>query len=412
MKNYHSVAQNEIGSGDYEEERLVMEMGGALHRYGTPAHRIEQILEGISNKLGLEGQFFAVPTAIISAFGPLGKQRGGMVRLEPGGVDLGKLGRLDDEIKRLITGDQSPHDGLDEVLRIVADPSPYSLWMSIVASGIASGAAARFFGGGPSEIIASVIIGLVLGLLSRFFDKGPRRHVHIPLAAAFGAALAQIGQALLGVYRVDIVTISGLLYLLPGLTLTVGLTELSTRHLVSGTARLTASVLILLELGFGVAIGSKLAAFRFATGRPVPVELPEWTNIIALLLATMSYAVLFRARARDTVWIVTAGFVSFYGARLGTMLLGHQLGAFVGAFVVGVSCNLYARVLDRPPTVLLVPGILLLVPGSIGFKSVTWLLENETIKAVDAAFEMALVGMALAVGMLIANVTLSPRRAL
>lgn len=393
-----------------EGERLVLELGQALHRYGTPAHRIELILERLSSKLGLQGQFFAVPTAIIASFGQLGEQRGGMVRLDPGGVDLGKLARLDEEIKGLVSAEQTPHQGLEEIHRIAAEQSLYPGWLSLCCFGIASAAAARFFGGGWIEIAVSLVIGLVLGLLAQLAERGTRRYVLVPVAAAIGAALAYSGQWLVGPYRVDVVTIAGLLYLLPGLTLTIAITELSTRHLVAGTARLTMAILVLLEMAFGVAIGSRISLLGPSVAAPVVAELPMVTDVVALVAAALSYLVLFRARFKDALWIVAACGIAYYGARFGSQWLGPQLGGWIGALVVGLACNAYARLLDRPPTVPLVPAILLLVPGSIGLRSVTWLLQDETVKAVDAAFEMALVGMALAVGMLVANLVLSPKR--
>ena len=408
MKNL-KLAKTPPGS-----ERLVLELGQALHRFGTPAHRIEQIMEHLAARLGLQGQFFAVPTAIIAAFGRLGEQRGALVRLEPGGVDLGKLARLDDEIKALINARQTPHQGVEEISRIVAADSPYPAWLSMLCFGVASGAAARFFGGGWIEIVVSFAIGLVLGLVAQFAKQNAaRQHVFIPVAAAIGAALAHSAQWLVGAYRVEIVTLSGLLYLLPGLTLTVALTELSTRHLVSGTARLTLAILVLLEMAFGVAIGGRVALLGPSVAvAPPATELVDASSIVALLAASLSYVVLFKARLKDAWAILGACAIAYYGARYGAQWLGPQLGGWIGALLVGLACNAYARRFDRPPTVPLVPAIILLVPGSIGLRSVTWLLQNETVKAVDAAFEMALVGMALAVGMLVANLLLSPKRAL
>ena len=85
------------------------------------------------------------------------------------------------------------------------------------------------------------------------------------------------------------------------------------------------------------------------------------------------------------------------------------VGTGMAALTVGVASNLYALVLDRPSQVTLVPGVLLLVPGSLGFRSVTSLLEREVITGVETAFQMALIATALVAGLLVANVAV-PRR--
>ena len=83
-----------------------------------------------------------------------------------------------------------------------------------------------------------------------------------------------------------------------------------------------------------------------------------------------------------------------------------------GAFVVGLLGNAYARLLNRPAVVAAVPGILLLVPGAIGFRSITAFTTHDAVEGIELAFQMLLVAMALVAGLLLANVALPPRKAL
>jgi uncharacterized membrane protein YjjB (DUF3815 family) len=74
--------------------------------------------------------------------------------------------------------------------------------------------------------------------------------------------------------------------------------------------------------------------------------------------------------------------------------------------------TLYARTFNRPAAVPLVPGIMLLVPGSIGFGSLSRFIERDVVYAVETAFSMGLVGVALVTGLLLANLIVPPRKAL
>jgi uncharacterized membrane protein YjjB (DUF3815 family) len=85
---------------------------------------------------------------------------------------------------------------------------------------------------------------------------------------------------------------------------------------------------------------------------------------------------------------------------------------FVGSLTVGLASNLIARFRDRPAAVTQVPGILLLVPGSIGFRSLASLLDKQTLSGVDTAFKMTLMAVALVAGLLIANAIAPSRRTL
>src|SRR4029079_14281814 len=58
-----------------ERIEFLLRLGRALHTYGSGAHRLEDVLAHVTEKLGLEGQFFSTPTSIFAAFGSQGEQR-------------------------------------------------------------------------------------------------------------------------------------------------------------------------------------------------------------------------------------------------------------------------------------------------------------------------------------------------
>ena len=60
----------------------------------------------------------------------------------------------------------------------------------------------------------------------------------------------------------------------------------------------------------------------------------------------------------------------------------------------------------------LAPGMILLVPGSLGYRSLSALLNRETIEGVDFAFGMILVAMSLVGGLLASSVIVPPKRIL
>jgi uncharacterized membrane protein YjjB (DUF3815 family) len=120
--------------------------------------------------------------------------------------------------------------------------------------------------------------------------------------------------------------------------------------------------------------------------------------------------VLLRAQLRDAVWIVIAGALAVGGSRVGVKFFGPEVGVFLGALTVGVASNWYARLLDRPATITEVPGILMLVPGSVGFRGLAALMDEKTLSGVDTTFKMILTAVALVAGMLMANIIAPPRR--
>src|SRR5205814_832520 len=114
----------------------------------------------------------------------------------------------------------------------------------------------------------------------------------------------------------------------------------------------------------------------------------------------LAFIVLMKARPRDAGWIVLACLVSFGGARFGAWLLGSELGAFIGAMMLGVAANFFARSQKRPSAIPLLPGLIVLVPGSIGFGSLAKFIEQDVVSGVEAAFNVALIAVALVTGLL------------
>ncbi|HSP79592.1 MAG TPA: threonine/serine exporter family protein, partial [Myxococcaceae bacterium] len=83
---------------------FTLQLGEALHRYGTPAHRLEEHLGLVARQLGLEARFFSTPTSIFASFGPPEALRTSVIRVAPGELDLGRLATLDALADEVIRG--------------------------------------------------------------------------------------------------------------------------------------------------------------------------------------------------------------------------------------------------------------------------------------------------------------------
>jgi uncharacterized membrane protein YjjB (DUF3815 family) len=231
-----------------------------------------------------------------------------------------------------------------------------------------------------------------------------------PLAAFVAGLGAAAAAVLLPPTSLYVAMAGGLIVLFPGLTLTTAISELATRHLQSGTSRLMAALILLVSIGFGVALGLETGRWLFGSVPNVnPVSLAGWTLALALLMASLSFMVLNQANPRDTGWIVFVCVLSFVGSRLGAQWIGVETGAFLGAVLVGMASGFYSRVQNRPALVTATPGTILLVPGSIGFRSITEMISNDPVRGLQTAFTMILTGVALATGLLVARLIV-PRR--
>lgn len=395
-----------LEAGPRPEIALVLRLGGALHKHGYPAPLLESALTKVSDGFGLISQFFSTPTSLFCSFGPLERQQTFLLRVEPGEVNLGKLTQLHRLIDEEVDERLGAAEGLRRLEAILSAPAPYARWLTILCHGLASGGAALFLGGGPREMAIAGVLGITIGILGLLAQPLPRlRTIFEPLAAFVAALLGHLLAHWFPPASVFIVTLAGLIVLVPGFSLTIALTELATRHLASGTARLAGAAAIFLTIGFGVALGGHLGEVLVGPAAAAPgIALLTWSEWAAMLLAPLAFAVLLRAEPRDGGWIVATGVLAAISGRIGAHFLGPELGVFLAALMVGGASSLYSRLLDRPAVVTLVPGILVLVPGSIGFRSLASLMENDVVMGVETLFRMAFVAISLVAGLLLAGV--------
>ena len=395
------------------EALFILRLGKALHTYGYPAPFLESALQRAADRFGLPAQFFSTPTSLFCAFGPLERQETFLLRVEPGEVNLGKLARLHRVIGETLAGALAPAAGAVRIEEITGAPPPYGPFLTLLSYGFASGGAALFLGGGMNELAIAGGIGLVTGALA--LSAAPlwrrARGTFEPVAAALAALLATLAAHVAGPASLYIVILAGLIVLLPGFGFTVAMTELATRHLASGTARIAGAAATFLTIAFGVVVGTRVgeALVGDAGAAPVIAALP-WAGWLAMLLSPLAFTVLLRAEPRDAPWILLAGLLAVQAGRLGARFLGAEMAAFAGALAVGLASQLYSRFLQRPAAVTLVPGLLLLVPGSLGYRSVASLVDRDVVLGVETLFRMLFIAIALVAGLLLAFVVAPERR--
>jgi uncharacterized membrane protein YjjP (DUF1212 family) len=394
-------------------QQFVLEIGKAMHALGSPSYRVEDTMDVCGRSLGLDGSFFATPTAIFASLGRRGSEpKTHLVRVPPSEHDLARLAELyairDDVVRAMTT----PERGLRRVQEVLASPRPAPWAIELAAHSLAGGGAGVLFGGSAVDVGVAAGVGIGVGLVGLAARRWPRLvDVHAAAACALVAfavhVLATIGLRI----HVPLATISALVVLLPGLAFTTALAELAIRHLSSGSARLLGALAVLLTMAIGVGIGDRCAELltgKVAVVAPAPLAWP-W-HVLGLCATWLAYQVLLRASRSQASWVLLAVAIGYGGSRLGRDALGPELGAFLGALLVTIAGNLYARWQRRPSAVVRTPGLLLLVPGSLGFQSLTTAVAGDFAGSAPFVFQMLLVGGSIVAGLLIAGVLVPPPR--
>lgn len=404
---------------------FVIELARRLHIYGTSAQRLEAAVGKVARHLQLDAEVWSNPTGMILSFpdperGPAYPMTR-VVRLEPGSVNLGRLAAADAIAEDVIAGRRQIADGLVAMRALDRPPRRYVLPLSIFSFGLASASVTGLLPRtGWADLVTAAVLGTLIGLIAVYSESRPRwNDAHEALAAFIATFIASAVASFIAPLSLQGVIIASLIVLMPGLTLTTAVAELAGQQLVSGTARFAGALTILLKLTFGAVAASHVVGLLGwqQLSNANAAMLPSWMPWLALLAGSFAFAVLFKASRRDTLLVMAAVWLGYLSTAFAATLPGANsnavpTGVFFAGMVVTAVSNAYGRWFNRPGALIRVPGIILLVPGSLGFRSFNFVFERDVMLGLDMAFAVITALIALVAGILFGNLLLPPRRSL
>jgi uncharacterized membrane protein YjjP (DUF1212 family) len=394
------------------ETELLLRFARAGHEAGYPTADLEQRVLMLADVLGVEeAQVSVTPTLIDLSVGSLDAQRSFTLRVRPSSVDLDHVAELDDLVKGVVDRRIDVAAALAALVPLRSEPMRRPWPIVLGAYALAGAAITPVLGGGLDECASAAGVGLAVGVVA-LATRGIVRFE--PIAAPIAAVAASFAATALAQAGVDatpdLVTLAALVTFLPGMTLTIGMRELATGHLQSGVANTASALVQLLGLVFGVEVGRSIAVNWFGpVGQIAPDAVLEAWHVVAAVAAGLAFTVTLRARYRDAWAMAAATVVALLAHEAGEALFGLQAAAFVAAFAIGVAGNLAGARLDRSPLVFVVPGVLMLVPGSAGYNSVLQLVTDESISGISAGFDTFVTAISIAYGLMVSTIVL-PRR--
>ena len=404
---------------------FIVELARRLHIYGTSAQRLEAAVEKVAKRLAIDAEVWSNPTGMLLSFHDT--ERGTphrmtqVIRLEPGDVNLGRLAKADAIAEDVLEGKRDIVTGLADLRALDKPPRPITIPLTILCFGLASASVTGLLPKtGWADLSAAAILGVMIGAITIYTEKS-RRWVdaHEAISAFIVTLLASAIATFIAPLSLQGVVIAALIVLMPGLTLTTAITELSAKQLVSGTARFAGALTILLKLAFGTVAATQivdLLGWVPLSNANLPT-LPEWMPWITLLAGSFAFSVLFKTARRDVLLVMASVWLGYFMTKLGSILPGaaesqYPVGVFLASLVVTAVANAYGRIFNRPGALIRVPGIILLVPGSVGFRSFSFVFERDILLGLDMAFAVVAALIALLAGILFGNLLVSTRRSL
>jgi uncharacterized membrane protein YjjP (DUF1212 family) len=402
---------------------FLLELAKQLHISGTSVNRLEGALERVARKFDLVVNIWSNPTGIMISF--LDPIKGEpytitrILRLKPGETNLGRLADADAIAEQVLAGEMNIQEGLIKLQTPDRHTGLANKYFRILCYGLASAMVVSLFPRtGFADLISSFGLGLFIGLLVQ--HSSTRAHVndaYEAIAAFVVTLLASAIASFIAPLSLQPVIISALITLMPGLMLTLAMNELANQQLVSGTTRFAGALMVLMKLAFGSMIASGLILLldlQFMPNLDSPV-LPVWMPWFMVLPGSFALAVLFKTNKKDIPFAMAAVFLGFglmKACSLVPVLVNGSLPmvAFLSALGITMASNLFAQKFNRPGALIRVPGIILLVPGSLGFTTFNVVFAKDISGSIDLAFSVIVALVALVAGILFGNLLVSSRR--
>ncbi|HHP50635.1 MAG TPA: threonine/serine exporter [Moorella mulderi] len=123
-------------------------------------------------------------------------------------------------------------------------------------------------------------------------------------------------------------------------------------------------------------------------------------QFLSALTATAGFSILFNIPPRAIGAAAFSGALGWTGYLLIREIHGSPIMAtFVGALIIGMMGEVFARTLKNPTTVFVIPAMLPLVPGGSAYRTMLALMQGRESEAIFLGLQTIGMAIALAVGL-------------
>ncbi len=357
---------------------FIIKLATTLHQSGTSTPELERELMSVCDALGVKGSFLISPTSISMSLEERGEVVSHNLRVFPGSVDLYRLNKLKALVNQLGEKVLTVEKAYVLLQEIIDERSSYSIFLTVLSFSIVATCLVIFMQGKVLDMAAASICGAMVAGMVIFIKSARLEPIKETIIAFFVSMAAFLIHFFVPEVNVNIVTLSSLIILIPGLGLTIAISELATKHFSSGTARLMGAIVEFAKLGAGIIAAYHLASyFEFPVMNQPLIEYSILTKAMVVLICSVCTSIVFNANLKDIPWILGAALFTMLFLDFAGNFLSSNLSIFLTSFLAGLMSNVYALKFNKNSSTLLLPSIIFLVPGVLGIKSLQLLVEQN-----------------------------------
>lgn len=385
---------------------LAATMGYHLARSGAETFRVEDTIHRILLAYGVECEVFAIPNSVsVSLEAANGKPLMIMRRIGFHGNDLEKMEKLNALSRQICAKKPAVDEAMEWLHETLASCRTYSTGAFYLGNVLVGIGFCLVFGGALSDCLWAGLIGLIIGLVTRFMDRREANPFFSTILASCLMALPAYAAAGLGWLKSpDAAIIGALMLLVPGLLITNSMRDIIYGDTNSGIFRIVQVVLTALAIALGTAAAWHLTAGLYGQTASATMSWPAWAQAVAVFVGCCGFCILFNVHGRGLVLCIIGGAAAWM-----VYLLCGALGCDVYAanLFAAVFAALYAEIMARvrkcPATPYLVIATIPMLPGAGVYYTMSLGLEGSMMASVAKGLQTIGIAGSLAVGILLAS---------
>lgn len=232
---------------------VVVRAGKILIESGAEIYRVEETMIRLCKSYS-EVQIadsFVTGTGIMLSITVDGKTSTRIGRVRSKSVDLNVIDMVN-SLSRRVSYDPISVDELEKEIDRIEGKERYSFWITLLFAGVGAAGFAIFFDGNIVDSIAAFLIGIIIRCVTTFFEKYRVNSFFTNAIASAIAVCCSIGSVYL-CYGIDynVVIISSIMLLVPGLAITNAIRDTVAGDYLSGLSRGTEATLTALAIAIG-----------------------------------------------------------------------------------------------------------------------------------------------------------------
>ena len=255
--------QREIYKNNFTEYMLclALDVGEGMLRNGAEISRVEDTIERICRAYGAEHvEVFTLISMINAAVRmPDGSYSSQLRRVRKTDNNLSSLEALNN-LSRYVCSKTPSLEEFDERIHQLKKSTVYPAWLHFIASAVAAGSFALFFGGSIADAAVTLFLGAVIEIINRLLPEKLNKMAKTAISSFVVTMIASLSVTFGLGESLNAIMMGTIMLLVPGVAIGMAFRDLMYGDILAGSMKTVQAILQAVMIAFGYVMAASLLA--------------------------------------------------------------------------------------------------------------------------------------------------------